>query len=229
MDVESELDRLFGVPLDEFTATRDEIAKSLADAGSPDAQHIRKLKKPVVSAWTVNQLSRKHRDTIERLVAAGEAIETAEDPGELRTATADRKRTIAELLKTARGVLEDAGHNPSSGTLDRISNTLLAGTTSEARRALLQGRLGEDLSPSGLEAWGLSVVPEPGDPDDQQAHERAEQLAEAADGAEREARDAQRALDEARAALERAERDAEKTMERARAARDRADQALEDL
>ena len=232
MDLEADLDRLFGVPLEEFTATRNEIAKELSNAGAADeAKAVKALKKPPVSAWAVNRLVRDHRPLMEGLVAAGEAIETADDTDELRIATQRRKRAIAELLNAARSILEGAGHNASTATLDRIGNTLLAATTQEARGALLAGRLTQDLAPSGLEAWGLSVTADVStDQDaDESKRRRAEELARAADDAERAARDARRLLEEARVGVERAERDLAGAEERAEKARAAAEDALAEL
>ena len=46
------LDRLFQLPLDEFTAARNTLAK----ASGADGAAIRQLSKPPVAAWAVNQL-----------------------------------------------------------------------------------------------------------------------------------------------------------------------------
>lgn len=232
MELDAALDRLFGVPLEEFTDTRNQIAKELSAAGAAgDAKTVKALKKPPVSAWAVNRLTRERRALVDELVAAGEAIETADDTDDLRAATQRRKRAISELLSAARSILEGAGHNASATTLDRISNSLLAATTEEARGALRVGRLTQDLAPSGLEAWGLSVTAEVSDDQDVDGakRRRAEELARAAEDAERAARDARRALDEARAGLERAEKDLAKAVERAERARAAADDALADL
>jgi hypothetical protein len=44
------IDELYQLPLDEFTAARNALAKSTGDAS------IKKLEKPSLSAWAVNQL-----------------------------------------------------------------------------------------------------------------------------------------------------------------------------
>jgi hypothetical protein len=54
-----EPDDLYALPLEEFTAARNELARSLKAAGDADeAARVKKLKKPPVSAWAVNQLAR---------------------------------------------------------------------------------------------------------------------------------------------------------------------------
>jgi hypothetical protein len=232
MHLDTELDRLFAAPLGEFTATRDELVRSLKASGEDDAAaDVKKLKKPVVSAWTINQLVRAQPQLMKALVDAGEAIESASGTEELRRASSDRKRIIAELLKAARSLLQGAGHNPSATTLDRVSNTLLATTTESARTELIGGRLSEDLAPSGLEAWGLSSFAEERGSEDpgETARDKAEQLAGEADAAERAAREAERAVADARAELDRAEGAARVAVARAEEARARADRALKDL
>ena len=53
-----ELDRLFHGPLEEFTAGRNELAKSLrADGKGEAADWVKALKKPTRAAWLVNQLA----------------------------------------------------------------------------------------------------------------------------------------------------------------------------
>jgi hypothetical protein len=233
MDLDAELDRLFAAPLEAFTPTRDELARSLKSAGDADTSvTVKKLKKPIVSAWVLNQLVRAEPQLTKELVDAGEAIETAGGTDELRRASAERKRVIAELLKAARALLQEAGHNPSATTLDRVGKSLLATTTQSARTALTEGRLSEDLTPSGLESWGLSAFAEEPGPDEggrAEARDKAEHLAADADAAERAAREAERAVADARAELERAEGAARVAVARAEDARARADKALKDL
>ena len=66
-DVDEELDRLYGLPLEEFTAARDDLSKRVRAAGLRDqADEIKALRKPPVSAWAVNQLARASTATTSR-------------------------------------------------------------------------------------------------------------------------------------------------------------------
>src|SRR5439155_16223840 len=55
MELDTVLDRLYAVALDEFTATRNSLAKELA---GDDARQVKALKKPNIAAWALNQLAR---------------------------------------------------------------------------------------------------------------------------------------------------------------------------
>jgi hypothetical protein len=59
MPLDDDVDRLYQLPLNEFTGARNELAKG---AGSR-APEIRKLAKPPVAAWAVNQLYWNDRKT----------------------------------------------------------------------------------------------------------------------------------------------------------------------
>ena len=55
-----EIDQLFALPLDEFTAARNELARRLKQDGDAEAaEGVRGLAKPTVAAWAVNQLARR--------------------------------------------------------------------------------------------------------------------------------------------------------------------------
>ena len=57
---DDELDRLYGLPLEEFTRARDDFARELRKAGEPEmAAEVKALAKPSLSTWTVNQLARR--------------------------------------------------------------------------------------------------------------------------------------------------------------------------
>src|SRR5579872_3059426 len=66
--LEAEIDRLYQLPLDEFTEARNAVAK---DAGG-EAGRVRALGKPSVPAWIVNQLYWRDRPTWDALIAAAE-------------------------------------------------------------------------------------------------------------------------------------------------------------
>jgi hypothetical protein len=61
-----DLDELYRAPFDEFIARRDALVKELRKDGKRDeADAVKKLKKPALSAWALNQLP---RDAIEELL-----------------------------------------------------------------------------------------------------------------------------------------------------------------
>ena len=64
---ESLLDRLYRLPLDEFTAARNDAVKQ-ARAENPQAADIlAKARKPTVAAWAVNQLARSGERAVDQV------------------------------------------------------------------------------------------------------------------------------------------------------------------
>src|SRR4051795_5167544 len=81
-ELETELDRLYELPLDEFTPPRNELAARLKKAGQGDAAaRVKELKKPTVAVWTANQLARREQDEVARLVEAGGRPPAAQGEG----------------------------------------------------------------------------------------------------------------------------------------------------
>src|SRR5919206_3493156 len=131
-DVEQELDHLYGLPLEEFTLARNALAARLRKEGDADAAaEVRGLPRPSVSAWLVNQLARRERDGVRRLLDAGEALRRAQAAAlgggsgdELREASAAERRLVRELTGRAGELAEEAGEPATRTTLDRVSTTL---------------------------------------------------------------------------------------------------------
>src|SRR3954469_14734659 len=74
-DFEGELDRLYGLPLNEFTAARGELAKDLRAQGDRErGQEGKTLRKPTAAVWLVNQLARERQLDVQRLLTAGESL-----------------------------------------------------------------------------------------------------------------------------------------------------------
>ena len=147
-----EVDALYALPLDEFTAARNALAKKLG------SEEIRKLAKPSVPAWAVNQLARRERKQLGELLKSGEALQKQvlggkAGPAALREAQQHERQLVRDLVQRAEGLLKDAGRPATAAALERISETLAAGAqTAEGREALRSGRLTEALEPAGFEA-----------------------------------------------------------------------------
>jgi hypothetical protein len=158
--LDDEVDELFKVPLAEFTSFRNALAARLKKEGRvEDADRIKSLSKPSVSAWAVNQLFWNERDAFDRLLDAGERLRHAQ-ASQLAGKTSDireprdaRREALAELSRLAATLLTDAGHNASPETMRRIATNLEA---ISAYAALPEspppGRLTEDIDPPGFEA-----------------------------------------------------------------------------
>ena len=72
-------DDLYGLPVEEFTKARDELAKELRTAGKKEAaDEVKSLRKPSVSAWAVNQAVRRSPPEAKALVKAGDELRKAQ-------------------------------------------------------------------------------------------------------------------------------------------------------
>jgi hypothetical protein len=229
-DLEQELDDLFGVPLDEFTARRNELAARLKTAGQPEAaEQVRGLRKPSVPVWAVNQLARRDPDAIARVVDAGRELRRAQEAAfggggaeAVRGATTHEREAVRALTQAAERLLEDEGRKPTRSVVDRIGATLRAAAVDpEAAGLLTRGRLTGELESPGFTAVASLAPPPskrrraaPAEPDRaaRRAHEqRLRRLEQRLETLERKA-------EQAAARAERAEADAIAAREAAEAA-----------
>lgn len=163
---DNELDRLYGLPLAEFTRARDALARDLRKSGEPEtADKVKALAKPSISAWAVNQLARREPMQMRALTTAGERLRKAQagllaggDPGELQAALRRQRDVVAALVESATRILTAAGQPATEATLERVRGTLTAAAADEAGARLVErGRLTKDLEPAGF--GGLAVAP----------------------------------------------------------------------
>jgi len=159
----SEIDALFRLPVDEFTAARNALAATLKKAGQADAAaRVKALARPPVSAWAVNQLYWRHRKAFDALLAAGDrlrrvqatSLRAAGPRGDgLREAMEARREALAELTTHVGALLEAAGHAASPDTTRRIATTLDAlATWGGGTDGPQPGRLTDDVEAPGFEA-----------------------------------------------------------------------------
>ncbi len=165
---ELEIDRLYGLPLADFTPARDELARRLrADGDRAGAELVKRLRKPTVAAWALNQVRRRSRGRVDDLLEAGERLREAQESalsgGEsdpLRAAAAQERSLVSELAATAAAELAGAGHPVTAQVQSKLFETLHAAAgDAEARELLRQGRLVRDhqVSDLGLFGGGLPV------------------------------------------------------------------------
>jgi hypothetical protein len=215
--VADEVDRLYELPLEEFTAARNELAKRLGDSS------IKQLKKPTVPAWTVNQLARRREVDVRRLLRAGEQLEQAQkhaveggDQQAFEPARQAERDALRRLRAQAADVLRAGGHPATDSTLERVAKTLHAGSATEQGRASLrEGRLSEELEPQGFGA--LEGVKPPASRAKKKSSDknRARKAREEADAAEREADAAAAAVRDAERDLDRLRRNAARSADHA--------------
>lgn len=158
-----QVDELFKLPLADFTEARNTLAKRLKQSGrAGDANLVKTLAKPSVSAWTVNQLYWNYREEFELLLAAGQRFRKAQTSGkiaDMRGSLDARREALSQLANLATSLLRDAGHKPAPDTIHRITTTL------EALSALADGptpgRLTADVDPPGFESLASFVSSAP--------------------------------------------------------------------
>jgi hypothetical protein len=164
-----ETDRLFALPLDEFTAARNELARRLKQEGDAEAaEQVRALAKPSVAAWAINQLARADPDDVRSLLNVGARLRSAQERSlrgeraadEVRAAQAEERDVLRALTQRVGELLRDAGRPATGATLDRVSSTLRAAALTEPGRTLLrEGRLTGDVEVSGFDAFAGIDVP----------------------------------------------------------------------
>jgi hypothetical protein len=162
------VDELYGVPSDEFIARRDARVRELRkEKRREEADAVRALRKPALSAWGLNQLSRSDRDLLDELLAAGAALRQAKGGDTLRDATREERGAVARAAERATALLREAGHAVTDKTAGEVRETLHAAALDpEAREALDRGRLVEPRQAIGLGGFGglATASSEPDEP-----------------------------------------------------------------
>jgi hypothetical protein len=158
--LDEDIEALFKLPLADFTGQRNALATRLKQAGrANDANLIKALIKPSISAWTVNQLYWDQRDAFEKLLATGQRVRQFQTSGfagkvsEMRVALDARSEALVQLTDLASSLLGDAGHSPTPDTLRRVSTTLEAlSSFASLDDGPTLGRLTQDVDPPGFES-----------------------------------------------------------------------------
>ncbi len=189
-DLERRIDELYQIPLTEFTAARNALAKGLPRA---DATRVKQLAKPTLLPWTVNQVYWSARSIHDRLMETGAALRAAqvaaiEKPGatdararqtrdRVHQATEAHRRAVADAVHQALRLSGKAGVHPPADALTRM----LEAISLAAAPAGPPGRLSEVVQPAGFEAlFGVTPSSRPIPP-----HEPPPAAAATAHGAER--------------------------------------------
>jgi len=158
-----EIDRLYALPLEEFTTERDELAKRLRNDGDRDAAaEVKALKKPSVAAWAVNQVQRDRPDEVrelldvtEELHRVHEKLSSAGARERLEEAADMQRKLIRSLVNCASQLLEAGGHAASEPTLQKVADTLRAAALDAAvREQLAHGRLVKEARAAGFGPLG---------------------------------------------------------------------------
>lgn len=225
--LDDQIDHLYQLPLDEFTAARNALAKS---SGSSE---IKKLEKPNLAAWTVNQLYWRDRKAYDEVIKAAERMRTAYKQmlagktADVRGAEEIHEEALREAKQAARRLLEEGGHPNPEAVMMPVAETLDALPGGEP-----PGRLTKPLRRMGfnvLEGVPISAKAGPQKPKAEPAKKAApekDQTARERKASEAEAREIAMTKERLRFA-EAAEREAEATLDRAKRAVERAGRTRE--
>jgi outer membrane murein-binding lipoprotein Lpp len=241
VELDEVADELYGVPPEDFVATRrqrEEEARAQGDRVL--AKSIAGLPKPSLAAWACNVLVREHREEIEQLVELGGLLREAQESlagDQLRALSVQRNQLVAALSRQVVALTRQLGHPVSSGVAGQVEETLRAAMADpEAGEAVLSGRLTSPLSYSGLGTGrrpDLRVVPPPAERPAARAPSRrpTERRGSAAERRRQEQEEAARREEEARRAAEERRRrelaEAQQAADEATAAAEEAAAAVE--
>lgn len=203
-----DVDDLYGLPLSEFTAARNALAKDLGD------KEIAKLKKPSTAAWALNQAARKHKGDVARFLHAAANVRTSAD----RAALAELRHTEGDVRRAAQAILG------TGGQLAEI-NALLATAASDegVGEVLRSGRLTGDEEANADGFVGMVPSKSPSKPPKDEVKEARDRKAR--EDAVRKWEAAMEAAKEAEEDAARLEREAEDAADKAARLRARAETA----
>ena len=222
--LDEQIDHLYQLTLDEFTAARNALAKETGDAS------IKKLEKPNLAAWAVNQLYWQKTKLYDEVIKTSGQVRTAYKQmlagkaADVRAAEVFHNEAMRKAKDAIRAILESAGNSSADAVMTPITETLDALPTTDR-----PGRLTKPLRRTGFEALqGVTIAAKPSNP-----VTKAETAKPAAGETERARR--KREADQQELAMtherlrfaEAAEREAEASVDRAKRTLERAERTRE--
>jgi hypothetical protein len=156
--VTDEADRLYGLPLEDFVAERDALAKKLRGSGDrTGADEVKALRKPSAVVWAINQVMRTQRGPARSLIQA--ADRAAKNPSD-RDALRAHGEALDELARAAAGLLSGAGRGLSEDAVLRVRSAMHgASLDRDLRDEFVAGRLTSEPAPAGFGA--ITGMPKP--------------------------------------------------------------------
>jgi DNA repair exonuclease SbcCD ATPase subunit len=157
MTVDDDLDTLYGVRPEEFTALRKELVAASRKRGDAEAaKSVAAARRPTVAAWVVNHLVRADPSAQRRMSELSDALRAAHaemDGARIRELTGANRRLVHELAEKAFAVA-DVGV-VSAALRDDVTATLQA-AIADAEVADRLGRLAKAEQWSGFGDFGAS-------------------------------------------------------------------------
>jgi hypothetical protein len=162
------VDDLYRAHPGDFVTARDRLAKELRVGGDREAAAaVKKLRRPTVVAWAVNQVVRTHGEAVEELVEATAGVQQAQAAAlagagagdarsRLRHAVQRRRRLVATLAEAAADLAGSAHHDQAAATIDAAS------LDPDATTSFRRGRLSRELAPPAGFGFGAEPGVDPG-------------------------------------------------------------------
>jgi hypothetical protein len=159
------VERLYGEPLERFTAARKELAGELRARGAgEEAAELARMKKPSRTAWALGRVARKHGEALASFLRATERLRDAQKEAmkhgkvaPMREASRALHGEIAAVVALAKKELAASGGEASVAQLRAITRSLQAvpfASRDEVER-LTKGTLVDDIdAPSDFGVFG---------------------------------------------------------------------------
>lgn len=220
------IDQLYQLPLDEFTAARNALAKETGDGA------IKKLEKPKLPAWAVNQLYWRERKLWDDIIKTSTQVRTAHrdmlegKKADVKAAEVFHAEAMRKAKDAVRRILESAGNTASDAVMTPVTETFDALPTTDQ-----PGRLTRPLRRTGFEALQGVTITAKAQPAIPKTETRKPAAGESdKDRRKREADAQELAMNKERLRFaEAAEREAEAAVDRAKRAVERAEKTRERL
>ncbi len=151
MTLDAQIDELYQLPLAEFTAARNALAKTLSGA---DQARVKRLEKPTVVPWAINQMFWRDRPAYDRLMKSGGALRAAQigalegKKTDVRRASEEHRKALAEAVERAGRLAAEQGAKPGAEPLARMLESLSIASATESP----PGRWTDLVQPAGFEA-----------------------------------------------------------------------------
>jgi hypothetical protein len=211
-------DRLYALPLEEFTQARNQAERELRKAGEPEqADQVKVLRKPSAGAGAVNRLVREHRPEVDAFLAAAATLRDAQfaGKGDIASAGMAQREALEKLVslggQSVRATLQVAAVD------DNVARDLLSARLVQEPEPAGFGTLLAHSDPKASAATSAAPrrrgAPAPARRDDRAARAQLQEAKKALAAAETEERqaqqrwtEAQRDREKAQAAVEKAQR-----------------------
>lgn len=216
-------DRLYALPLDEFTQARNQAERELRKTGEREqADQVKALRKPTAAAGAVNRLVREHRREVDAFLAAAATLRDAQFAGKGDIASAGKAQgeALEKLIGLGGESVRASLH--VAAVDDNVTRDLLAARLVQEPEPTGFGTLLAHSDPKASAATGAAPgkrrASAPAGPDDSDARAQLQEAKKTLAAAESEERQAQRRWAEA-----------ERNRKKAQAAVDKAQRELDRL